>query len=206
MLESATDSAEEIARRIHIVSAAARHYAPQHFQTIAAALMERQRLVIRYRARSNGTSSQREISPQRLTHYRDNWYLDAWCHLRDELRSFAVDAIFEAKTNDTLARDIPDTELAAALGEDGFRERFAAQPARMLISQGFIARHDDGGSAMGSFPLAVIGEDLQPTWRTGAVLGSLTIEQAHELAAVADRYAAGDPTTCAVINAATPAT
>ncbi|MBK8889575.1 MAG: YafY family transcriptional regulator [Dechloromonas sp.] len=116
MLESATDSAEEIARRIHIVSAAARHYAPQHFQSIAAALMERQRLVIRYRARSNGTSSQREISPQRLTHYRDNWYLDAWCHLRDELRSFSVDAIFEAKTNDTLARDIPDTELAVALG------------------------------------------------------------------------------------------
>jgi predicted DNA-binding transcriptional regulator YafY len=28
MLESATDSAEEIGRRIHIVSAAARHYAP----------------------------------------------------------------------------------------------------------------------------------------------------------------------------------
>jgi len=145
MLESATDSAEEIARRIHIVSAAARHYAPQHFQTIAAALMERQRLVIRYRARSNGTSSQREISPQRLTHYRDNWYLDAWCHLRDELRSFAVDAIFEAKTNDTLARDIPDTELAAALGA-GYgifagREiqwatlRFTAERARWVAAE-----------------------------------------------------------------------
>jgi diaminopimelate decarboxylase/aspartate kinase len=34
------------------------------------------------------------------------------------------------------------------LGEEGFRERFAAQPARMLISQGFIARHDDGGTAI----------------------------------------------------------
>jgi diaminopimelate decarboxylase/aspartate kinase len=34
------------------------------------------------------------------------------------------------------------------LGEDGFREGFAAQPARMLISQGFIARHDDGGTAI----------------------------------------------------------
>ncbi len=34
------------------------------------------------------------------------------------------------------------------LGEDGFRDRFAAQPARMLISQGFIARHDDGGTAI----------------------------------------------------------
>ena len=42
-------------------------------------------------------TSQREISPQRLTHYRDNWYLDAWCHLRDELRSFAVDAIKQSK-------------------------------------------------------------------------------------------------------------
>ena len=116
MLESTTDSAKEIAKRIHIVSAAARSYAPQHFQTIAAALMERHRLNIEYQARSNGITSQREISPQRLTHYRDNWYLDAWCHLRDELRSFAVDAILEAKITGTTARDTPENELDAALG------------------------------------------------------------------------------------------
>lgn len=145
MLESTTDSAEEIARRIHIVSAAARHYAPQHFQTIAAALMERQRLLIRYRARSNDTNSEREISPQRLTHYRDNWYLDAWCHLRDELRSFAVDAIVEAKAKDTPACDIPDSDLAAALGT-GYgifagqeiqwaTLRFTAQRARWVAAE-----------------------------------------------------------------------
>lgn len=116
MLESATDSADDIARRIRILSAAARHYAPQHFQHIASALMERRRLSIEYVARSNGSASEREISPQRLTHYRDNWYLDAWCHLRDELRSFAVDAIKTVKTLDTVARDIPDGELDAALG------------------------------------------------------------------------------------------
>ena len=116
MLESATDSADEIARRIRILSAAARHYAPQHFQHIAAALMERRRLSIEYVARSKGDTSQREISPQRLTHYRDNWYLDAWCHLRDELRSFAVDAIKTVKTIDAVARDIPENELDAALG------------------------------------------------------------------------------------------
>jgi diaminopimelate decarboxylase/aspartate kinase len=34
------------------------------------------------------------------------------------------------------------------LGEEGFRDRFAGQPARMLISQGFIARHADGGTAI----------------------------------------------------------
>ena len=116
MLESATDSADEIARRIRILSAAARHYAPQHFQHIAAALMERRRLSIEYVARSKGDTSQREISPQRLTHYRDNWYLDAWCHLRDELRSFAVDAIKTVKTIDAIAQEIPEAELDAALG------------------------------------------------------------------------------------------
>ncbi len=116
MLESATDSADDITRRIRILSAAARPYAPQHFQTIASAVMERRRLCIRYVARSNGNTSQREISPHRLTHYRDNWYLDAWCHMRDELRSFAVDAIKTVKTIDTVARDIPEADLDAALG------------------------------------------------------------------------------------------
>lgn len=116
MFESASDTADDVARRIRILSAAARHYAPEHFQQIAAALMERRRLSIKYVARSTGDSSQREISPQRLTHYRDNWYLDAWCHLRDELRSFAVDAIKMAKTIDIAAREIPEFELDAALG------------------------------------------------------------------------------------------
>ncbi len=116
MLESATDSADDIAKRIRILSAAARHYAPQRFQHIAAALMERRRLCIEYVARSKGDASQREISPQRLTHYRDNWYLDAWCHLRDELRSFAIDAIKTVKTLDGAACDIPEARLDAALG------------------------------------------------------------------------------------------
>jgi len=116
MLESTSDSADDIARRIRILSAAARHYAPLHFQGIAAALMERRRIQIRYLARSRGEPSEREISPQRLTHYRDNWYLDAWCHLRDELRSFAVDAIKTVKTVDCAACDVAESELDAALG------------------------------------------------------------------------------------------
>lgn len=116
MLESTTDSAADIARRIRILSAAARPYAPQHFQHIAAALMERRRLNIEYAARGKGDSSQREISPQRLTHYRSNWYLEAWCHLRDELRRFSVDAIRSVKAADGAALDIPEAELDAALG------------------------------------------------------------------------------------------
>ena len=115
MLESTTDSAADIARRIRILSAAARPYAPQHFQHIAAALMERRRLSIQYVARGKGEPSERQISPQRLTHYRSNWYLEAWCHLRDELRRFSVDAIRSVKTADGTALDVPEAELDAAL-------------------------------------------------------------------------------------------
>jgi predicted DNA-binding transcriptional regulator YafY len=116
MLKTVSPASEDISQRIHILSAAARPCAPQHFPTIAAALMERQRLSIDYSARSNGTASERQISPQRLTHYRDNWYLDAWCHLRDELRSFAVDAIKAVKIVDAPASEIAEDQLNAALG------------------------------------------------------------------------------------------
>jgi len=120
MLESAKDSADEISRRIRIISIGARRYAPLHFQEIASALMRRQRLSIRYSARGSGTESEREVSPQRLTHYRDNWYLDAWCHTRDALRSFSVDAVDTARTLAKPAADIPDNtldrQLAAGYG------------------------------------------------------------------------------------------
>jgi predicted DNA-binding transcriptional regulator YafY len=160
LLESKADSVEDIARRIRIISVAARPYAPQHFQTIAAALMERQRLRIQYKARSNGATSERQISPQRLTHYRDNWYLDAWCHLRNELRSFAVDAIQTAKTTDQPALEIADADLDTTLGA-GYgifsgREvrwatlRFTAERARWVAAEHWHPEQeraflDDGG-------------------------------------------------------------
>jgi proteasome accessory factor C len=40
-----------------------------------------------------GKHSRRELSPQRLVCYRNNWYLDAWCHLRQGLRTFWVPSI-----------------------------------------------------------------------------------------------------------------
>jgi predicted DNA-binding transcriptional regulator YafY len=51
------------------------------------------------------------VSPQRLTHYRDNWYLDAWDHDRDALRSFSVDRISAAKVLEDAAIDRADEEL-----------------------------------------------------------------------------------------------
>lgn len=48
--------------------------------------------------------------------YSDNWYLDAWCHLRDGLRTFALDAIESAGELETGAREIPLERLLEHAG------------------------------------------------------------------------------------------
>jgi predicted DNA-binding transcriptional regulator YafY len=42
--------------------------------------------------------------------------LDAWCHLRDGLRAFSVDAIEHAEILDTKAKDVADKRLDEVLG------------------------------------------------------------------------------------------
>ena len=57
-----------------------------------------------------------EVSPLRLVHYRDNWYLDAWCHLRQGLRNFALDAITEVQLLERPAREVSAAKLDATFG------------------------------------------------------------------------------------------
>ncbi len=103
----------EISSRVHILRMSGRNVEPGCFQTVAGALLQRNSLNIIYHGRGNDQTSSREISPQRLIHYRDNWYLDAYCHTRNALRSFAVERISAAKVMSQRCHDIPDTQLDA---------------------------------------------------------------------------------------------
>ncbi len=114
MLKLQHAGADEIPHRIRLMQAAGRA-AGAHFQTIAGAVAQRRRLHLVYYNRSNDSSSVREVSPQGLTHYRDTWYMDAWCHLRKALRTFALDAIESATTLDQAAKEIPREQLQAHL-------------------------------------------------------------------------------------------
>ena len=96
LLGSASNDAQEVRRRVRIIALANRPMRPGHFQTVGSALLQRKRLSITYAARGSGQTTEREVSPLRLVHYRENWYLDAWCHLRQNLRNFALDAISQA--------------------------------------------------------------------------------------------------------------
>ncbi len=97
--------------RIRVIPWGSRRLDQQAFRVVAGAVLERRQLRFRYRARTTDADSRRLVSPQRLTHYRDNWYLDVWDHDREALRSFAVDRIADAQALETPARDVPDAEL-----------------------------------------------------------------------------------------------
>ena len=120
MLGAADNPIEEVQKRIQIQTVGARQFHLDHFQAVGSALLRRKRLIIRYHARGSDQITEREISPQRLVHYRDNWYLDAWCHLRDGLRAFAVDAIQHAEILDSRANDVDEAQLNAMLGAGGY--------------------------------------------------------------------------------------
>jgi len=116
ILGSADHSWQEVEKRIRIFQPERRAGDAQHFSAIAAAVLKRAKLWIRHYNRKKDETTEREVSPQRLVHYRDNWYLDAWCHLRNDLRSFAVDAIGEARLVEGRAKEIPAAELDEHLG------------------------------------------------------------------------------------------
>lgn len=115
LLESGDHSAEEVRQRIRILHVAARKVAPEHFEAISHALLRRQRLRITHYSRGKDQTTEREVSPQRLVYYRDNWYLDAWCHLREGLRSFSVDTIGKAVILDRKAKAVPEKTLQETL-------------------------------------------------------------------------------------------
>lgn len=115
-LGDADPSIYELRRRVRIIDIASRHVELAHFETVGLALSKRRRLHITYFGRARGDLTERDVSPQRLIHYRDNWYLDAYCHLREDVRSFAVDAIRAAAMLDTRSMEVDEQQLDRILG------------------------------------------------------------------------------------------
>jgi predicted DNA-binding transcriptional regulator YafY len=99
-------SAAEVRKRIRLLAFAPRTLPVQFFEEIGRATLKRVRIHIVYYARSSDRTSERDVSPQRLVHYRGNWYLDGWCHLRHDLRTFSMDGIKSLKLLDESAREV----------------------------------------------------------------------------------------------------
>jgi proteasome accessory factor C len=134
----------EAASRLRFPSIGARP-AGKAFELVTSATLQRKKVWIEYHARSDDRRSERTISPQRVVHYRETWYLDAWDEARNDLRSFSIDRILRATMLDEQAFDVPDEELdehfASAYGIFGGKAdkiatlRFTKERARWVADE-----------------------------------------------------------------------
>ena len=154
----------EAAQRLRFPAIAARP-AGAAFNTVAQATLKRQKLWLEYHARSTDEVTERTVSPQRIVHYREAWYLDAWDEGKDALRSFSIDRIRRATVLDERALDVPEAELddhyATAYGIFGGKAdkvavlRFTPERARWVADEQWHPQQEGTWLADGSYELRI---------------------------------------------------
>ncbi len=102
-------------QRVKIVSALRRPVPSQFFERVSEALLTRRRLHLRYLTRGRGEVSDRDVSPQRLVHYRNTWYLDAWCHRATRCGVLRWTPCETATLLDTARSEVPLAEVQAEM-------------------------------------------------------------------------------------------
>jgi proteasome accessory factor C len=139
--------------------------AGKQFDIVASATLQRRKLWIEYHARSTDERSERTVSPQRITHYRESWYLDAWDEERNALRIFSVDRISRATVLDLAAFDVSEGELeehyASAYGFFGGKAdktavlRFTREAARWVSEERWHPQQEAAWLADGGYELRI---------------------------------------------------
>lgn len=131
LLSQRRPGARDLVERVRILQMAPRPVDVHQFRRIAAALAERRRLHVFYHARTGDETTERDVSPQRLVYYRDNWYVDAWCHRRRGLRTFSLDRLHVVDILASDAVDVDEDELNRVLSSSyGI---FAGEPRHTAV-------------------------------------------------------------------------
>ena len=202
--------ARELRARIRLSLPQNRRVDEAVFAAVLGALQAQRRLRMAYRSRSREADTQREVSPARLTFYRSNWYLAAWCHRSDDLRVFSIDRIARAEAAAAAALQVPDLLLEKRLSSGyGIFEgeadqlavlRFTKEAARWVADEPWHPRQrqqrlPDGGLLL-EVPFRHAVELQMDILRYGAaveVLGPPLLREqvAAELRAAGRRYRGG---------------
>jgi len=113
LLGESGHDAQLISERIQIKPIQTRTSQPGVFNPVAEAALRSYRLCFTYLGRGRKDSEERVVQPQRLLHYRSNWYLVAWCEAREGLRIFSLDRIRQVQTLDSEIAPLASEELDA---------------------------------------------------------------------------------------------
>jgi predicted DNA-binding transcriptional regulator YafY len=155
ILGQSETTAKELRKRIKVLGMGSRKNSIENFAEIGTALLKRNRLDVTYYSKGKDELSQRVISPQRLIFYRENWYLDAYCHLRKELRSFAVDGIRKAVLTNLKADEVSEKQAQEHFAESyGIFSGKATQRAKLRFTPEharWVATEKWHGQQVGSF-------------------------------------------------------
>ena len=155
ILGQSETSAKELRKRIKVLGMGSRKNSIENFSEIGAALLKRNRLLIQYYAKGKDEVTEREISPQRLIYYRENWYLDAYCHMREGLRSFAVDGIRSVLLTNKKAQEISDKDCQEHFAQSyGIFSGKATQRAKLRFTPEharWVSGENWHGQQVGSF-------------------------------------------------------
>jgi proteasome accessory factor C len=128
---------DELEQRVRLSLPQQRPADEPTFRKVLTALTRRRRLSMHYPSRARDQHSARSVSPLRLTFYRSNWYLAAWCHQANDLRVFALDRITDVRISADPAGEPDDATVAARLETSyGIFEGKADKLARLRFSPG----------------------------------------------------------------------
>jgi proteasome accessory factor C len=120
LLSAQKTSFASLRERVRILPVQSRSVDDALFRIVAEAVVRRKRLYLEHAKLDKDVAIKRTISPQTLVRYRDNWYVDGFCHLRNELRTFALNRISKAQLVPGKHRAVPRSErdafFAAAYG------------------------------------------------------------------------------------------
>jgi len=116
LLGQAGRSAESIGDRIRLIESGRRTLDSEEFGVVAEGVLGDQRLGFEYRGRARGDRRQRRVHPQRLIHYRSNWYLVAHCEEAEDLRLFSLDRMRGATLLDGICARIDAGRLDRWIG------------------------------------------------------------------------------------------
>jgi len=131
LLGESGHSADRISEKIQIQPIQFRVISPTIFDPVAEATLAARQLRFDYHSRSSAASENRLTHPQRLIHYRSNWYLVAQCDKAHELRLFSLDRISSPVVQNTACQPVEVTflnhYLASGFGIFGGQAKSVAQ-------------------------------------------------------------------------------
>lgn len=111
LLGDQSDGKACVSQRLRVLPTSGRPADAPCFEAACAALLTRRQMTFMYFTRSRLKAAMRQVSPQRMVFHRNTWYLDAWCHDKEGLRRFSIDAMVDATVQDADAREVSQDQI-----------------------------------------------------------------------------------------------